>query len=56
MLDWGSDLTTIGQYYANPGQNNQRYMIFRAQPGGIHRNILDFKGQWHENPRKSMEF
>ena len=55
MLDWGSDLRTLGSYYANPGQNNQKYMRFRAQPGGTHRNIIDFKGQCQENPRKSME-
>ena len=56
IIDWGSDFRTIGPYYANPGQNNQKYMRFRAQPGGTHRNIIDFKGQCQENPRKSMEF
>ena len=55
MLDWVSDLRTLGSYYANPGQNNQKYMRFRAQPGGIHRNNIDFKGQWQANPGKSME-
>ena len=56
MLDWGSDLRTLGSYYANPGQNNQKYMRFSGQPGGIHRNILDFEGQCQENPGKSLKF
>ena len=56
MLDLESDLRIIGPYYANPGQNNQKYMRFRAQPGGIHRNIIDFEGPCQENPRKSLEF
>ena len=56
MWYWGSDFRIIGPHYANPGQNNQKYMRFRAQPGGKHPNIIDFKGQWHQNPTKSMEF
>ena len=30
-------------------------MRFRGQPGGIQRNLADFKGQCQEKPRRSIE-
>ena len=56
MFDWESDLRIIEPYYANPGQNSHKYMrLTGQQPGGIHRNLVDFKGQCQEKVIKSME-
>ena len=55
MLDLETVLRNIGPYYANPGQNNMKYMRFRGQPGGIQRNLADFKGKCQEKPRRSIE-
>ena len=55
MLDLETVLRDIGPYYANPGQNNHKYMRFTGQPGGIHRNLVDFKGQCQDKNIKSIE-
>ena len=56
MLDLETVLRNIGPHYANPGQNSHKYMRFTGQqPGGIHRNLVDFKGQCQEKVIKSME-
>jgi len=50
-----SNLRNVGTYYVNSGPNNQKCMRFGGQPGGIHRNITDVKGQCQQKLRKSIE-
>ena len=47
-------LQKIVNVESNSGQNNQTYMRFWGQPGGMHSNIIDFKGQCQRKHRKSI--